>query len=66
MSTGDEITTKILEIAQDIPMQRMGEAEDVAQAILFLGSDESKYITGTELTIDGWILSGSLASPLKK
>jgi NAD(P)-dependent dehydrogenase (short-subunit alcohol dehydrogenase family) len=32
---------------------RMGDAWDVAYAALFLASDEAKYITGTELVVDG-------------
>ena len=35
------------------PLGRMGEAEEVASAILFLGSDESAFITGSELVVDG-------------
>ncbi len=54
--------TKILAISQEIPMKKMGRAEDVANAALFLASDESAYITGIELTIDGGILAGASAS----
>jgi NAD(P)-dependent dehydrogenase (short-subunit alcohol dehydrogenase family) len=36
-------------------MGRMGAAEDVAHAALFLASDEARYITGTELVVDGGI-----------
>src|SRR3954447_15470999 len=36
-----------------VPMGHMGEAWDVASAGLFLASDESKYITGIELVVDG-------------
>jgi NAD(P)-dependent dehydrogenase (short-subunit alcohol dehydrogenase family) len=36
-----------------IPMGRMGKAEEIANGILFLASDEASYITGTELIIDG-------------
>src|SRR6266481_616559 len=36
-----------------VPMGHMGEAWDVANAALFLASDESKYITGIELVVDG-------------
>lgn len=36
-----------------VPMNHMGEAWDVAYAALFLASDESKYITGVELPVDG-------------
>lgn len=37
------------------PMGHMGDAWDVAHAALFLASDEAKYITGTELIVDGGI-----------
>jgi NAD(P)-dependent dehydrogenase (short-subunit alcohol dehydrogenase family) len=36
-----------------VPLGRMGEAWDVAHAALFLASDEAKYITGTEILVDG-------------
>jgi NAD(P)-dependent dehydrogenase (short-subunit alcohol dehydrogenase family) len=38
-----------------VPMGHMGDAWDVANAALFLGSDESKYVTGIELVVDGGI-----------
>ena len=50
-------------IGAGVPLGHMGSPEDVAYAVIYLSSDESKYITGTELTIDGSILSGSPASP---
>ena len=36
-----------------VPMGHMGEAWDVANAALFLASDESRYVTGIELVVDG-------------
>ena len=36
-----------------IPMGREGEPIEVANAVLFLASDEASYITGTELIVDG-------------
>jgi NAD(P)-dependent dehydrogenase (short-subunit alcohol dehydrogenase family) len=66
LGTGSERENRMSEIAKDIPMQKMGEAEDVANAVLFLASDESKYITGIELTVDGGILAGASASPKKQ
>jgi 3alpha(or 20beta)-hydroxysteroid dehydrogenase len=36
-----------------IPMGRIGQAEDVARAVLFLLSEESSYMTGAELAVDG-------------
>ena len=38
---------------KSIPMRRPGEIDEVANAILFLASDEASYITGTELVVDG-------------
>jgi hypothetical protein len=37
----------------------MGTAWDVANAALFLASDDSSYITGTELIVDGGILAAT-------
>ena len=36
-----------------IPLKRFGRAEDIARAALFLASDESKFMTGSEITVDG-------------
>jgi len=41
------------EVSAGVPMKRFGEPVDVANLALFLASDESSYITGVEMTIDG-------------
>ncbi len=40
-------------LVNDVPMQREGQPIEVANAVLFLASDEASYITGTELIVDG-------------
>lgn len=44
-------------IAAEIPLRRLGTARDVANAALFLASDESSFVTGAELTVDGGFLA---------
>jgi NAD(P)-dependent dehydrogenase (short-subunit alcohol dehydrogenase family) len=41
------------QVEADIPVGTMGEPQDIANGILFLASDESRYMTGAELVIDG-------------
>jgi len=38
------------------PMKRMGEPEEIAAAILFLASDEARFITGVDLFVDGGVV----------
>ena len=40
-----------------IPMGRMGKPEDIAGALLFLASDESHFITGIDLSVDGGLVA---------
>ena len=65
LGEGEQRQQMIEEIEFGIPMGHFGEPNDVAYGILYLASDESKYVTGIELTIDGGILAGSEAKPRK-
>ena len=44
------------EIAKNIPLKRMGTAHDVANVVKFLASDDSSYITGQVINVDGGML----------
>ncbi|PPQ35118.1 SDR family NAD(P)-dependent oxidoreductase [Rhodopila globiformis] len=52
--TGGKLTPEMkLDIRKGIPLDRLGEANDVAGAFLFLASDLSSYITGAEIDVNG-------------
>lgn len=50
---GDEAMARI---ADDVPLGRMGEVDDVAFAMLYLASREAKYVTGQTIIVDGGAL----------
>ncbi len=64
MIVNEEMRPVILKaLAAEIPVGRMGTPLDVAHAAVYLASDESTYVTGTELHIDGGLLAGTAAPP---
>ena len=42
-------------MAKPIPLKRLGETEDVANMVLFLSTDDSKFVTGQQYSVDGGI-----------
>jgi len=49
---------------RDRPIPRVGQPQELAQAALFLASDESSYVSGTELVVDGAWTAGTLTRGL--
>lgn len=56
MAGGDEATAH-QKLARGIPLKRIGDPDDVAYCVLYLASDESKFVTGSEFKIDGGMLA---------
>jgi NAD(P)-dependent dehydrogenase (short-subunit alcohol dehydrogenase family) len=46
-----------------VPLGKAGQAQDIANGVLFLASAASSYITGTELIIDGGMTGGPIRRP---
>ena len=49
----EDVNAAKARIASRIPVGQLGNAEDIAQAVLFLASDESRYMLGAEVVVDG-------------
>ena len=52
---GDELMDRVVAA---IPMKRLGDVEDVANAVAFLADEASNYITGQVLSVDGGLVMG--------
>jgi NAD(P)-dependent dehydrogenase (short-subunit alcohol dehydrogenase family) len=51
--TNRQFSDAIARIVSTVPMGRMGEPDEVAKAALYLASDDSSFVTGVELFVDG-------------
>jgi NAD(P)-dependent dehydrogenase (short-subunit alcohol dehydrogenase family) len=55
MSGGLDREEALQKLGRQVPLGRVGQPDDVAFAVLYLASDESAFVTGTEIRIDGGI-----------
>lgn len=63
LGTGPEREATMQAMVGDTPLRRFGTPQEVASLAVFLASDESAYVTGSEFHVDGGILAGSAAVP---
>ena len=55
MARGGDRKVALQKLGRQIPLGRVGQPDDVAYAVLYLASDESKFVTGSEIKVDGGI-----------
>ncbi|MCH8500623.1 MAG: glucose 1-dehydrogenase [Aliidiomarina sp.] len=65
LGTEPEREANMAAFVQDTPLRRFGLPEEVAAVAVMLASNESGYMTGAEINIDGGILAGSAGTPAK-
>lgn len=63
LGTGPDREARMQALVADTPLKRFGMPDEVAAIALMLASDETTYVTGTEINIDGGLLAGSAAIP---
>lgn len=63
LGDGPDREARMASFVADTPMKRFGTVEEVAAMALLLATEESAYMTGAELVMDGGLLAGSAAAP---
>lgn len=63
LGDGPDREEKMAALVADTPLKRFGSVQEVAALCVYLASDDSAYMTGSELMLDGGLLAGSAASP---
>lgn len=55
MAQGGDRQAALQKLSRQVPLGRVGQPDDVAYAVLYLASDESRFVTGSEIRVDGGI-----------
>jgi NAD(P)-dependent dehydrogenase (short-subunit alcohol dehydrogenase family) len=55
--TGDQVADREEALAQSQPIRRAGQPDDIAAMALFLASDESEWVTGAAMLVDGGFMA---------
>ena len=63
LGDGPDRETRMREYTRDTPLARFGRVDEVAALAVYLAGDESAYMTGSELTLDGGMLAGTAVPP---
>ena len=63
LGNGPDREARMAAFVADTPLRRFGTAAEVASLAVMLAADESAYMTGAELVVDGGLLAGSAAVP---
>jgi NAD(P)-dependent dehydrogenase (short-subunit alcohol dehydrogenase family) len=63
LGDGPDRAARAAGVAAGVPLRRMGTAEEVAEAVAWLASDASSYVTGTEIVLDGGMQAGPPSPP---
>ena len=63
-TTDDALAALEARIARSVPLGRLGEADEVAKAVLYLASDDAANVTGSEIVVDGGTTGAPHGAPI--